>query len=46
MADITVRVVPADKGDMSMVTDYGLKATAHMEEEPSVVDEGTYLSKL
>ena len=46
MADISIRVVPADKGDKSIVKDYGLEASDHMEEELTVVDEGTYFSKL
>ena len=45
-ADMTIRIVPADKADMLMVTDNGLEAAEHMEEEPTVVDEGTYSGKL
>ena len=36
---MTIRIVPADKADMLMVTDNGLEAAEHMEEEPTVVDE-------
>ena len=43
---MTIRIVPADKADMLMVTDNGLEAAEHMEEEPTVVDEGTYSGKL
>ena len=45
-ADTSRRVVPADKGDKSIVTDYGLEALDHKEEEAAVLDEGTYLGKL
>ena len=45
-ADKSIRVVPADKGDKSIVTDYGLEALDHKEDNSTVVDEGTYLSKL
>ena len=34
------RVVPADKGDKSIVTDYGLEALDHKEDNSTVVDEG------
>jgi len=44
-ADTSRQVVPADKGDKSIVTDYGLEALDHKEEEAAVL-EGTYLGKL
>ena len=45
-ADTSRRVVLADKDDKSIVTDYGLEALDHKEEEAAVLDEGTYLGKL
>ena len=39
-------VIPADKGDKSVVMDYGMDATEQKEEDPAILDEVPYLSKL
>ena len=45
-ADTTRRIVPADKGDKTIVTDYGLEALECKEDDTTILPEGTYLSKL
>ena len=45
-ADKTTRIVPADKGDKSIVTDYGLQALEANENESAIINEDSYLGKL
>ena len=39
-------VIPADKGDKSIVMDYGMEATEQKEEDSAILDEASYLQKL
>ena len=45
-ADKITRIVPADKGDKSIVTDYGLQALEANENESAIINEDSYLGKL
>ena len=39
-------IIPADKGDKSIVMDYGKTAIENEEEDTAILDNTTYLSKL
>ena len=45
-ADTDRRIVKGDKGDKSIVMDYGLEATECEEGTTSILNETTYLAKL
>ena len=45
-AATTRRIVPSDKGDKTIVTDYGLEALNCKEDDTAVIQEGTYPAKL
>ena len=39
-------IIPADKGDKSIVLDYAKSAIENEEEDTAILDNATYLSKL